>query len=76
VDVPGRDGRASMPEQVKGHNAWRKMMMMIMIKSYALIKMYISTLKYLLISARIKQNALCVASPEDDQVMLGTRRRP
>jgi len=32
VDVPGNDGNASMPEQVKRPNPWRKMvMMMIMI---------------------------------------------
>ena len=28
VDEPGNDGNASMPEQFKGPNAWRKMMMM------------------------------------------------
>jgi hypothetical protein len=27
VDAPGKDGNASMPEQVKGPNPWRKMMM-------------------------------------------------
>ena len=31
VDAPGNDGNASMPEQVKRPNAWRKMMMMMMI---------------------------------------------
>jgi len=30
VDAPGNDGNASMPEQVKRPNPWRKMMMMIM----------------------------------------------
>jgi hypothetical protein len=29
VDDPGKDGNASMPEQVKRPNPWRKMMMMI-----------------------------------------------
>jgi hypothetical protein len=29
VDAPGNDGNASMPEQVKRPNPWRKMMMMI-----------------------------------------------
>jgi hypothetical protein len=29
VDAPGNDGSVSMPEQVKRHNPWRKMMMMI-----------------------------------------------
>jgi hypothetical protein len=28
VDVPENDGNASMPEQVKRPNPWRKMMMM------------------------------------------------
>jgi hypothetical protein len=27
VDVPGNDGNASMPEQAKRPDAWRKMMM-------------------------------------------------
>jgi hypothetical protein len=30
VDAPGNDGNASMPEQVKRPNPWRKMMMMMM----------------------------------------------
>ena len=29
VDAPGNDGKASMPEQVKRPNPWRKMMMMM-----------------------------------------------
>jgi hypothetical protein len=29
VDAQGKDGNASMPEQVKRPNPWRKMMMMI-----------------------------------------------
>jgi hypothetical protein len=29
VDALGNDGNASMPEQVKRPNAWRKMMMMM-----------------------------------------------
>jgi hypothetical protein len=31
VDVLGNDGNASMPEQVKRPNPWRKMMMIIII---------------------------------------------
>jgi hypothetical protein len=31
VDAPGNDGNASMPEQVKRPNPWRKMMMMVML---------------------------------------------
>jgi len=31
VDAPGNDGNASMPEQVKRPNPWRKMMMIIII---------------------------------------------
>jgi len=30
VDAPGNDGNASMPEQVKRPNPWRKKMMMMM----------------------------------------------
>jgi hypothetical protein len=30
VDAPGKDGSASMPEQVKRPNPWRKMMMIIL----------------------------------------------
>jgi len=35
VDAPGNDGDASMPEQVKRPNPWRKMMMMMMITKHA-----------------------------------------
>jgi hypothetical protein len=28
MDAPGKDGNASMPEEVKRHNPWRKMMIM------------------------------------------------
>ena len=31
VDAPGNDGNASIPEQVKRPNPWRKMMMMMMM---------------------------------------------
>jgi hypothetical protein len=31
VDAPGKYGKASMPEQVKRPNPWRKMLMMIMM---------------------------------------------
>jgi hypothetical protein len=31
VDVPGKDGKTSMPEQVKRRNPWRKMMMMMIM---------------------------------------------
>ena len=34
VDAPGKDGNASIPEQVKRPNAWRKMMMMMMMMIY------------------------------------------
>jgi hypothetical protein len=34
--------------------------------------MYISTFKYLLISARNIPNAVCEAPPDDEQVMLET----
>ena len=33
-DAPGNDGNASMPEQVKRPNPWRKMMMMMMMMMY------------------------------------------
>jgi hypothetical protein len=36
VDAPGKDGNASMPEQVKRPNPWRKMMMMMMTVRYPL----------------------------------------
>jgi len=44
VDAPGTDGNASMPEQVKRPNPWRKMMMM-MTENYR--KLYV---RHLLIS--------------------------
>jgi hypothetical protein len=31
VDAPGKDGNASMPEQVKRPLPWRKMMMIIIV---------------------------------------------
>jgi hypothetical protein len=31
VDAPGNDGNASMPEEVKRPNPWRKMMIMMMM---------------------------------------------
>jgi hypothetical protein len=31
VDAPGKGGKASMPEQVKRPNPWRKMMMMMIV---------------------------------------------
>jgi hypothetical protein len=31
VDAPGKDGNASMPEQFKRHNPWRKMISIIII---------------------------------------------
>jgi hypothetical protein len=33
VDAPGKDGNASMPEQVKRPNPWRKMKMMMITSS-------------------------------------------
>jgi hypothetical protein len=32
VDDPEKDGNASMPEQVKRPNPWRKMMMVMMVQ--------------------------------------------
>jgi len=40
VDAPGNYGKASMPEQVKRPNPWRKMMMMINSQIYATITIY------------------------------------
>ena len=39
VDAPGNDGNASMPEQVKRLNPWRKMMMMtlLMLQQHTII---------------------------------------
>ena len=34
ADAPGNDGNASMPEQVKRPNPWRKMMMMTVVCLY------------------------------------------
>jgi hypothetical protein len=31
VDAPGNDGNASTPEQVKRHNPWRKMMVVMIM---------------------------------------------
>jgi hypothetical protein len=31
VDAPGKDGKASMPEQVKRPNPWMMMMIMMMM---------------------------------------------
>ena len=31
VDAPGNDGNATMPEQVKRPNPWRKMILMMMM---------------------------------------------
>jgi hypothetical protein len=39
VDAPGKDGNASMPEQVKRPNSWRKMMIMM-------IRNFITTIAY------------------------------
>jgi hypothetical protein len=33
VDAPGNDGNVSVPEHVKRTNPWRKMMMMMMMKT-------------------------------------------
>jgi len=33
ADAPRNDGNASMPEQVKRPNPWRKMMMMMIINN-------------------------------------------
>ena len=37
VDAPGNDGNASMPEQVKRPNPWRKMKMMMMMMMMMMI---------------------------------------
>jgi len=37
VDAPGNDGNASMPEQVKRPNPWRKMVMRMMMMNYILV---------------------------------------
>jgi len=43
VDAAGKDGNASMPEQVKRPNPWRKMMMMMMMMMISVhIKEYTS----------------------------------
>ena len=34
VDVPGNDGKASIPERVKRPNPWRKMIMMVRFKQF------------------------------------------
>jgi hypothetical protein len=45
VDAPGNDGNASMPEQVKRPNPWRKMMMMMMMMMMMLVNnQYLSVL--------------------------------
>ena len=42
ADAPGKDGNASMPEQVKRPNPWRKiMMMMMMMTIYIIIFIFI-----------------------------------
>jgi hypothetical protein len=38
VDVPGNDGKASMPEKVKRPNPRRKMMMMMMINVFTEVR--------------------------------------
>jgi hypothetical protein len=35
ADAPGNDGNASMPEQVKRPNPWRKMMMIIIVEFFS-----------------------------------------
>jgi hypothetical protein len=37
VDAPGNDGNASMPEEVKRPNQWRKMMMMTLMQLHELV---------------------------------------
>ena len=39
VDALGNDGNASMPEQVKRPNSWRKVMMMMMIRKRMMMMM-------------------------------------
>ena len=40
VGAPGNDGNASMPEQVKRLNPWRKMMMIIQYVTACIAAMY------------------------------------
>jgi hypothetical protein len=63
-------------QRVKRPNPWRKKRMMIIIKGYIFMTIYISNLKYLIISAYNIPSAVCVALPEDEQVMLETCRGP
>jgi hypothetical protein len=61
-------------QRVKRPNPRRKKKMII--KGYFFMTMYRSTLKYLIISAYNIPSAVCVALPEDEQVMLETCRGP
>ena len=42
VDAPGNDGNASMPEQVKRPNPWRKIIIIIIIITYLLTETELS----------------------------------
>jgi len=47
VDAPENDGNASMPEQVKRPNPWRKMMMMMIIISRTRLWTFVQLGKWL-----------------------------
>ena len=55
MDAPGNDGNASMPEQVKQPNPWRKMMMMMIVSS---ILSGVSNLQYKFLTFFTAQNVL------------------
>jgi hypothetical protein len=50
VDAPGKDGNASIPEQVKRPNPWRKMMMVMM----STFRKYVEKIQILLKSDKNK----------------------
>jgi hypothetical protein len=44
VDAPGKDGNASMPEQVKRPNPWKMMMILIIIMmTICILKVLLTT---------------------------------
>ena len=45
VDALGNDGNASMPEQVKRPNPWRKMMMMMIVSLYVTLYLILNKTK-------------------------------
>jgi len=62
VDAPGNDGNASMPEQVKRPNPWRKMMMIYgkwQIKVVRRTKAALHAASVYEICDRCKRSAIC-----------------